>query len=256
MRRFTLIELLIVNSIIAILSTLLLPSLNAAREKARIAVCASNLMQISTATLVYGTDHNHSLPVFQKGKNFAHGKWGFNKVGLERSLAVYLDSNLPANVNFATGHQIFMCPSAPVSYNSQTSRYVWLEDSNKGYSINTYEGLYYHYARTSVNTEQGTPDDRLLKRTLYDFPESHPFQWGSRRHAPVWTELDESGWNNGLVGASWHARGNHGARPTQFLDGHVSILKDKKYTGHLDQRILNPGSTFWVDKLLGHRLDF
>ncbi|MCM8530277.1 MAG: DUF1559 domain-containing protein [Lentisphaeraceae bacterium] len=251
--KFTLIELLIVLSIIGILSTLLIPSLGKAREKARQVVCLSNMHQLGAATSVYGTDNSNSLPVYRRGKS--HGAWGFDKRGLERALASTMGETVSSSGQTAVGNPIFMCPSAPVTFDKETSKYIWIPGDNKGHRTNTYEGLYYHYRRTSVNSQQANPDNRLLKRTLYEFPDALPFQWCSRRQAPAWTELDETGWNNTLVGASWHARGDRGPRPVLFLDGHASILKAFKYTSHKNQEILKSGSTWLVQNLLEHKLD-
>ena len=59
---FTLIELLVVVAIIALLVSILLPSLNKAREQAKAAVCGSTLRSFGQASAVYETDYESFVP--------------------------------------------------------------------------------------------------------------------------------------------------------------------------------------------------
>ncbi len=65
---FTLVELLVVITIIGILIALLLPAVQAAREAARRAQCANNLKQLSLGCLLHE----------QAYKFYPSGGWGFN----------------------------------------------------------------------------------------------------------------------------------------------------------------------------------
>lgn len=64
---FTLIELLVVVAIIALLISILLPSLSKARDQARSTLCASRLSQLAKAMLIYASDYDDTPPFIGVG---------------------------------------------------------------------------------------------------------------------------------------------------------------------------------------------
>jgi len=68
-RAFTMIELLVVVSIVSILASILLPASAQAKEAAKQSSCVSSLHQIQLALLLYGGDFDGFAPPYTKTKS-------------------------------------------------------------------------------------------------------------------------------------------------------------------------------------------
>lgn len=68
-RGFSLIEMLVVISIMALLLAVLLPSLRKARRQAQVVVCASNLRHIGVAIHTYAMDFGDLIPFGPEGRS-------------------------------------------------------------------------------------------------------------------------------------------------------------------------------------------
>ena len=77
-RGFTLIELLVVVAIIALLISLLLPSLNRAKQQARQLQCSTNLRAMGEASNFYAADNSGFVPRGIQKKYRADGGWAYS----------------------------------------------------------------------------------------------------------------------------------------------------------------------------------
>lgn len=106
-KAFTLIELLIVISIIALLAAILFPVFSRARESARRSSCASNLKQIGLGIMQYTQDYDETMVRWYYHSDTA-GREGAT-TGTTNAVERYkwMDAIFP----YVKNEQIFVCPS-------------------------------------------------------------------------------------------------------------------------------------------------
>jgi prepilin-type N-terminal cleavage/methylation domain-containing protein len=247
---FTLIELIVVVSIIALLIALLLPALNKARYATRVVGCLSNMRQIGTGYLAYASDNRDAFPAYDPAidplnspPRTAHG------MALEGKLSDYVARASLGTAPWSdptpiAGGGVWLCPASQLKIGpvGVGSRYIGVGGGVTSY--NSYAGLHYHWGAEYASD----PPLKRWRLNFYKMPTGVPVQWCSLRFSttPTGNTPGNGGWNT-LGARGWHAMNfdpytsvqgggaynpsQFGTRPALFLDGHAKALTKPEYTG-------------------------
>ena len=208
--KFTLIELLIVISIIAILAGMLLPALNKAKEKARNITCVNNLKQIGLLIENYAPDYKDYLPKYYNG--------GTDKEHWYDKLANHgnIKKNAKSSSKFYPGnyesYPFMRCPSAKLVFWAINSGFV---PDKRSYGMN-------FQAFESSSNRIGK--EKRPSQLVFCVDEWGSFSGFNICYIPSNTRKIRGTSNT----TDWLVSDNHFRGPNiLWLDGHVSWMKHR-----------------------------
>lgn len=231
-RGFTLIELLVVIAIIAVLASLLMPALAAAKAKALQVNCVSNHRQLGLTWMLYQDDNNGRLPNNLRENATSNPSWVDSTVHGDTpgfyQKEYLIDPRRAAFARYLTDHNVYRCP-AERTYFMRPNRQRVLK--LRSYSMNDYItppgggswGVQYHYRRQA---------DMVRPSTTFVFIDSEP---GSICYTPFRIpDTDRDQWFT--APGAMHAKGTG----VTFSDGHAEAKKWKRPTMRLPVNRTNP----------------
>jgi len=248
---FTVVELLVVMTIIILLVSILLPSAREAREAARIAVCSSGHHQNSVALLQYAGDNDMQLP---PGNATSWRGYGIDatwtSTGGVWSLYQQRGEGQPMGLGFLvmngyTDAKLLYCPSWEHPYHMYDTvdvqgldgaggpyRYGgWPAEGNPGPT--RFRGISYMYRSTfgldttnhALSIPGGQPPNLRTGRSDYAIVADH--------------------WTRRFV--DWSRFGHKAGYPTLRLDGGVSLVHD------YENRYMVDNNQYWTHGRWGHQ---
>jgi prepilin-type N-terminal cleavage/methylation domain-containing protein len=229
-RAFTLVELLVVISIIALLMAILVPSLQRARSQAMATVCGVNVKNLSTGWVMYQTDNNNKLV----------GADAYRQVGWSWIVEPASPYDMQKHIEgikagllfkYLLNYKVYHCPADNRSQNPPGNDVYNLKSKMGGYESyaipNPMGGIVQQKARTGMEYPAKVYNQVKLPYMKINFLEdsdNRGFNLGS------WfmnTPYDgKYTWTAPI--ATWH----HGGTVLGYADGHSEFYKwkDKRTT--------------------------
>jgi prepilin-type N-terminal cleavage/methylation domain-containing protein len=212
---FTLVELLVVISIIALLISILLPSLSKARETARQVKCSANLKQFSNANHMYADDfENTFVPIhWSTGPGYwSRQEWVNNHEYFDRM-------NVDRSIGFPDG---LRCPTHPDDV-------TW----SRMYAMNWHGvDIAWSNGPEVSRTDVVSPARKVQTVDASDWhmPDD------SKAHPSDWQNQGEGGCCGFVAYRHFYGSGNEGATSVH-MDGHASFYTiDEAYPSSNTER--------------------
>ena len=197
---FTLIELLVVIAIVAVLLSILLPSLSRARASAKRVRCAYNLKQICTAVELYTQDHSQTYPCAKDPVHVNPMYWLWMGRGWRRFVQPYIGTTIDNN-----NPSVLWCPE------DRTDKAKY-ESTSYSYSMCFYHSPDQIDAMASAADTYQNPRPSIAQKTIQVARPANKVLIGEWLASHVRIDGDNGWW------------GWKGSRNFLFADGHVRFL--------------------------------